>query len=80
MTGRQLMIGMTAVAALFVLMGSQWVQGAAYAAAMGLAWLLTSGKWTPRLGYLRWKQRRLRRHLRVVKGRDERDKPDKWLN
>jgi membrane associated rhomboid family serine protease len=80
MTGRQLMLGMTAVAALFVLIGGQWVQGAAYAAAMSLAWLLTNGKWTPRLGYLRWKQRRLRRHLRIVKDRDERDEPDKWLN
>lgn len=77
MTGRQLMIGVIVVAALFVVLGGRWVNGAAYAAAMVLSWLMVSGKWTPKLWYLRWQRRRLRRHLRVV--RDDDDKK-KWLN
>lgn len=77
MTGRQLMIGMIAVAALFTLLGSRWVHGAAYAGAMLLAWLMVSGKWNPRLWYLRWKHKRLRRHLKVVREDDERRK---WVN
>ena len=76
MTGRQLMIGIIVVVALMVVLGSRWVHGAAYAAAMVLSWLMTSGKWTPKLWYLRWKHKRLRRHLRVVRDEDE----EKWLN
>jgi membrane associated rhomboid family serine protease len=77
MTGRQLMIGIIVVLALFVVLGSRWVQGAAYAAAMLLAWLMTSGKWNPRLWYLRGKHKRLRRHLKVVRDDDE---SKKWVN
>lgn len=78
MTGRQLMIGIIVVVALFVVLGSRWIQGSAYAAAMLLAWLLTSGKWNPRLWYLRWKHKRLRRHLKVV--RDDDESRQKWIN
>lgn len=76
MTGRQLMIGIIAVGALFVLLGQRWVLGASYAAAMLLAWLMVSGKWTPKLWYLRWRQKRLRSRLRIVRDDDEK----KWLN
>jgi membrane associated rhomboid family serine protease len=76
MTGRQLAIGMVAFVALFVVLGQRWAEGASFAAAMLLAWGLTTGKWAPRLWYLKWKQKRLRRHLRVV-GSDE---PKRWLN
>lgn len=75
MTGRQMMIGIIAFVALFVVIGAQWVLGAGYAAAMVLAWLLVSGKWQPRLWYLRWKHKRARRHLKVV----DRN-PDSWVN
>ncbi len=77
MTGRQLMYGIIVVVALFVLLGARWVPGSAYAAAMLLAWLMTSGRWNPKLWYLRWKHKRLRRHLRVVRDDDD---PRKWIN
>lgn len=76
MTGRQLMYGVMVVAALFVLLGTRWVQGASYAAAMALAWLMVNGKFTPKLWYLRWKHKRLRSKLRIVRDDDEK----KWLN
>ena len=77
MTGRQLMIGIIAFSALFVLLGQEWALAAAYAASMGLAWLMTSGKWTPKLAWLRWKQRPARRKLKVVRGGGE---PRRWIN
>jgi len=77
MTGKQLMIGITAFVALFVVLGQQWSQGAGWASSMLLAWLLTNGKWTPRLWWLKRKQKKLRRHLRLVKDDDD---PKKWLN
>ena len=77
LTGRQLMYGMIAIAALFTLLGGRWVQGASYAAAMVLAWLLVSGRWNPRLWYLRWKQQRIRKQLRVMRGGKD---DDKWVN
>ncbi len=78
MTGKQLMIGIIAFVALFVVLGQEWAQGAAFAAAMGLAWILTNGRWTPRLWWLRRKQKRLRRHLKLV--RDDEKPPKKWMN
>lgn len=82
LTGKQLMFGIIGFVALFVILGAEWARGAAYAASMVLAWLLTSGKWDPRLWYLRWKHRRARRHLRVVreKGRDPGRKSETWIN
>lgn len=78
LTGRQLMIGIIGFVSVFVLIGREWALGAAYAASMGLAWLLTSGKWDPRLWYLRWKHKRARRHLRVVRNKD--GDREKWIN
>lgn len=78
MTGRQLMIGIIAFCALFVVLGRQWSLGAAYGAAMLVAWLLTSGKWNPKLWWLQHKQKKVRRHLKLV--RDEDEKGKKWLN
>jgi membrane associated rhomboid family serine protease len=77
MTGRQLMWGIIAFTALFVLLGRQWAMAAAYVASMGLAYLMTSGRWTPKLLWLRWKQRRARSRLKVVRGDDE---PKRWIN
>jgi membrane associated rhomboid family serine protease len=78
MTGRQLMWGIIAFSALFVILGEQWALAAAYAASMGLAYVMTSGKWTPKLAWLKWKQRRARRRLKVVRGGD--DEPKRWIN
>ena len=75
MTGKQLAIGMVGFVAVMILWTQDWAHGAAYAAAISLAYLMTSGKWTPKLWYLRHKQKRLRRHLKVVK-----DEPKRWLN
>ncbi len=77
MTGRQLMIGIIVFVFLVVAFGRRWELGASYAAAMGVAWLLVSGKWTPKLWYLRRKQKRLRRHLRLVRDDDD---PKTWMN
>ena len=77
LTGRQLMWGIIVFTALFVLLGRQWALAGAYTASMGLAYLMTSGRWTPKLAYLKWKQRRARRRLKVVRGDDE---PKRWIN
>jgi membrane associated rhomboid family serine protease len=77
MTGKQLMIGICAFTALFILIGQDWALGAAYVAAMGLAWLLVTGRWTPKLWWLRRKQKKVRKHLKLVKDDDD---PKHWLN
>lgn len=77
MTGKQMMIGIIAFVALFVVIGAQWVIGAGYAAAMLFGWLLVSGKWQPKLWLLRWKHKRARRHLKVVDRDSDRDL---WIN
>ncbi len=68
MTGRQLMYGIIGFIALFVLLGSQWELGAAYAAAMSLGAMLAAGKWNPRLWFYKWRHRRSRRNLEVLDG------------
>lgn len=73
LTGKQLMIGICAFMALFVLIGQEWVLGASYVAAMVTAWMLVGSTWHPRLWFLRWKQRRVRRHLGVMRGGRQRD-------
>jgi membrane associated rhomboid family serine protease len=77
MTGKQLMIGICAFTALFILIGQDWALGAAYIASMALAWLLVTGKWTPKLWWLRRKQKKVRKHLKLVKDDDD---PKHWLN
>jgi len=77
MSGRQLMYGFIAFASLLVLLGQKWSTGAGWGSAMFLAWLLASGKWSPKLWMLKRKQKKLRKHLRVVKDDDD---PKKWLN
>ncbi len=83
MTGRQLAYGITGFAFLFVLLQGAWQVGAAYAAAMGLAVLLTNQKWNPRLAWLRYKKRRERAHLAVIDGGKravKKPKGEQWLN
>jgi membrane associated rhomboid family serine protease len=84
LTGRQLMYGIIALSALFVLLGGLWELGAAYAAAMLTAALMTSKRWSPGLAWKRWRIQRARAKLTVMQGgqgtkpakRDE----HKWLN
>lgn len=77
MTGRQLMIGIIAFVSLFIILGQQWALGSAYIASMGLAVLMTTGKWTPKLWWLRRKQKKLRRKMRIVRDDDD---PKTWMN
>lgn len=84
MTGRQLTIGISAFMLLMVTIGQHWAEGASFVSAMVLAWVLTNGKWTPKLWLLKRKQKRIRRHLKIVSDDDKPDKsgkpPKKWLN
>lgn len=83
MTGRQLTIGITGFMLVMVVIGQNWAEGAAFVSAMVVAWLLTNGNWTPKVWLLKRKQKRLRRHLKVVREGDKpkkSSKPTKWLN
>lgn len=77
MTGRQLTIGIIAFMALFLILGGMWAEGAANVAAMALAWSMTSSHGSPKLWWLKWKQRRIRKKFKVVDG-DRKGKP--WIN
>jgi len=77
MTGRQLTIGISIFMLAFVFIGQQWPQGAANVGAMVLAYFMASGKWTPKLWWLKRKQKRIRSKLRVVRDGDD---PKKWIN
>jgi hypothetical protein len=72
------MIGIIGFVTVFILLGQEWAKGFSYASAMLLAWLLTTGRWNPRLWLLKLRQRRSRRHLQVVRGSDAKAK--KWVN
>jgi membrane associated rhomboid family serine protease len=83
LTGRQFMWGFLAFVALFVLLQQFWALGAAYAAAMLAAALMTSKRFSPGLAWKRWRIARARAKLSVIdggkkpaRGRDE----QKWLN
>lgn len=66
MTGRAFMWGMIAVTALFVLIGQEWVDGAAMAAAMLIGAGLASGRIDPIATWRRRKYAKTRAHLSVV--------------
>jgi membrane associated rhomboid family serine protease len=82
LTGRQFMWGFLAFVALFVVLQQFWALGAAYAASMIAAALMTSKRFSPGLAWKRWRIARARRKLSVIEGgksarpRDE----HKWLN
>jgi hypothetical protein len=88
LTGRQLMFGFMVFIALFVGLQQLWEQGAAFAAAMIAAAVMTSKKWNPSLAYRRWKAQRARAQLTILQGGQggpfAKPKPkgdgDKWLN
>jgi membrane associated rhomboid family serine protease len=82
LTGRQLMYGFIAFLILFVALQQFWQLGAAFAAAMIGAALMTSKRFSPGLAWRRWRIARARAKLSVIDGgkparpRDE----QKWLN
>jgi membrane associated rhomboid family serine protease len=73
MTGRQFMYGMVGLAAVFILIGQEWEEGAAMAAAMLTAAAITSGKLDPITMWRRWRYERARAHLKVVPRSDAGD-------
>jgi membrane associated rhomboid family serine protease len=68
LTGRQLMFGFIAFLLLLVVLQGLWEKGAAFAAAMLVAAIMTSKKWSPSLSYKRWKIARARAKLSVIEG------------
>jgi membrane associated rhomboid family serine protease len=85
LTGRQLMYGFIGFQVLFITLQGMWAQGAAVAAGMIAAALMTSKRLNPGLAWKRWKIARARAKLTVMQGgqtgkpagkRDE----QKWLN
>lgn len=66
MTGRAFMWGMVAITALFVLIGQEWTEGAAMAAAMLVGAGLASGRIDPIAFWRRRKYAKARAHLSVV--------------
>jgi len=66
MTGRQFMYGMIGLVAVFVLVGQEWEEGAAMAAAMLVAAALTSGRFDPITAWRRRRYKKIRSHLSVV--------------
>ena len=82
LTGRQLMYGFLGFLTLFVVATQAWEHGAAFAAAMLAAALLTSKRWSPRLMWKRWRIPRARARLKVMTGGKPAPRRDehKWLN
>jgi membrane associated rhomboid family serine protease len=84
LTGRQLMYGILAFLALSIVLSQRWPDGAAYAAAILAAVLLTSKRWSPALVWKRWRIARARARLTVMSGGKARSSPPrdehKWLN
>jgi membrane associated rhomboid family serine protease len=81
LTGRQLMYGFIGFVVLFVGLQQLWAQGAAFAAAMLAAAIMTSKRWSPGLAWRRWRIARARARLTVMPG-GKTGKPDeqRWLN
>jgi membrane associated rhomboid family serine protease len=86
LTGRQMMFGFIAFLVLFIGLQGLWEKGAAFAAAMLTAAIMTSKKWSPGLAFKRWRIARARAKFTVLEGgatikppvgkRDE----QRWLN
>ncbi len=65
-TGRQMVYGTLAVVVLYVVLQTVWVEGGAFAGAIGMAFWLTSRRHNPRVLWTRWQIRRSRSHLSLV--------------
>jgi membrane associated rhomboid family serine protease len=68
LTGRQLMYGFIGFLVLFVGLQQLWPLGAAFAAAMLAAAVMTSKRWSPGLAWRRWRIARARAKLAVLDG------------
>lgn len=68
LTGRQLMFGFIGFLVLFIGLQQLWALGAAFAAAMIAAALMTSKRWSPGLAWRRWRIARARAKLAVLDG------------
>ena len=68
LTGRQLMYGFIGFLVLFVGLQGLWEKGAAFAAAMIAAAIMTSKRWSPALALKRWRIARARSRLSVIEG------------
>lgn len=68
LTGRQLMYGFIGFLVLFIGLQQLWELGAAFAASMIAAALMTSKRVSPGLAYKRWKLKRARAKLSVIEG------------
>ena len=77
LTGRQLMYGFIAFLVLFIGLQQLWALGAAFAAAMIAAALMTSKRWSPGLAWRRWRIARARSKLSVLEGGLPRGKSEK---
>jgi len=82
LTGRQMMYGFIGFLVLFVGLQGLWEKGAAFAAAMLAAALMTSKRWSPSLAWRRWRIARARARLTVMEGGVKPPKRDeqRWLN
>lgn len=68
LTGRQLMFGFIGFLVLFIGLQQLWEKGAAFAAAMLVAAVITSKRWSPGLAWKKWKIARARAKLSVIEG------------
>lgn len=68
LTGRQLMYGFIGFLVIYVGATQQWESGAAFAAAMIAAAVITSKRFSPGLMWKRWRIARARKHLKVMAG------------
>jgi membrane associated rhomboid family serine protease len=82
LTGRQLMLGFIGFLVLFIGLQGLWEKGASFAAAMLVAALMTSKKWSPGLALKRWRIARARSRLTVLEGGAVKPKRDeqRYLN
>lgn len=86
LTGRQLMYGFIGFLILFVGLQQFWSQGAAFAASMLTAALMTSKQWSPGLAWKRWRIARARAKLTIMQGgqggapKPSRRDDKNWLN
>jgi membrane associated rhomboid family serine protease len=84
LTGRQLMYGFIGFLVFFVTIQQFWQLGAAYAAAMIAAALMTSKRFSPGLAWRKWRIARARAKLSVIDGgareRGVKKPTEKYLN
>jgi membrane associated rhomboid family serine protease len=79
MKGRTLAIGALVLILFVTLLEGAWVRGAGALAAMGLAWIMTSGGWTPNLWWLKLRRWYLKRRYKVLDG-GKRPEEKRWIN